>query len=94
MNILTAREFEEQKITFLHKHDDWQVETSPMDEYGVYRKTYVCEDGAQWFEVMAPVVKTAEVEVCKVKTKVEIKMLSIEAWNTDDGRSIYYYEKF
>lgn len=94
MNILTTAEYEKKKIAFLHKHSDWQVETSPMDEYSTYHKTYTCTDGAQWTEVNRPVFKTVEVEVNKCKVKVEVKLFETEGWSTDDAISIYCYEKF
>lgn len=94
MNILTTAEYEKKKIAFLHKHNDWQVETSPMNEYGEYHKTYICTDGAQWTELNRPVYKTIEAEVCKAKVKVDVKMFETEGWSTDNAESIFCYEKF
>lgn len=98
MNIISTKEYENRKIAFLHRHDDWKVETSPMDEYGRYHKTYICTDGAVWTEVNEPEYATAsaEVEVKGVKVKIEqqVKLFRTEGWSTDDATSIYCYEKF
>lgn len=66
--------------------------TSPMYEDGRYTKTYTCEDGAQWTEIMFHCVKQvkASVELCDVVVPVE--MQGIEFWNTDDAKSNFYYE--
>lgn len=98
MRVLTTSEYEKAKIEFLHRHNDWTVETSPMNQYGEYHKTYICEDGAVWTELNRPVDADTEVEVeickVKVKTKVQVKLLETEGWSTDDATSIYCYEKF
>ncbi len=94
MLILNYDTFNAVKKDFLMRHGDWSVETSPMDEYGTYYKDYICEDGAQWHEVMRPVYEKATVEVKGVKVDVTVKLLETEAYNTDDSVSIYYYEKF
>lgn len=91
--IVTATEYEKRKFAFLKKHKDWDVETSPMDQYGCYRKTYTCTDGAIWYEVMRPVYETVTVEVKLVKIPVEIKLFETEGWSTE-SESIFYYEKF
>ena len=87
------------KKAFLNKHhNDWEVTTSPMNEYGCYYKWYVCKDGAIWYESMSPEYESTEVEVeikmVKVKTTVEVKMLRTEYFSSDDAKSNYYYEKF
>lgn len=94
MTILTAKQYEEQKHAFLHKHDDWQVETSPMDSDGKYHKEYICTDGAIWYEIMRPVYETAEVTVKGVKVSVNVKLFETEGWSSDNAASIFYYEKF
>lgn len=94
MNILTTAEYAKEKISFLHRHNDWKVETSPMDEYGTYHKTYTCEDGAVWNEVIRPIWDSIYTEVRKVKVNIGIKLLETEGWNTDNAQSIYCYEKF
>ena len=92
-NVMTSAEYEKAKIAFLHKHEDWEVETGPMNQYGEYSKTYRCVDGATWWELNRPVDADAEVEICKCKVKVNVKMLETEGWSTESG-SIYCYEKF
>ena len=98
MNIITTSEYEKRKIAFLHKHSDWTVEISPVDEYGRYHKTYACTDGAVWTEINEPVYETAEAEVevkgVKFTIKQEVKLFRTEAWSTDDATSIYCFEKF
>lgn len=98
MRTVSTAEYEKAKIAFLHRHDDWTVETSPMDEYCCYHKTYVCTDGAVWNEVNMPVWETAEAEVevkgVKVKIQKDVKLFCTEGWSTDDACSIYCYEKF
>lgn len=93
---VTYKEYMEDKKAFFEKHDyDYTVDTSLMDEYGRYYKTYNFSDGAQWFEAMSPVTvtKTVEVEMVKVKVDVDIKLFRTEYWNTKSG-SKYYFEKF
>lgn len=98
MKTVSVREYEKIKIEFLHKHKDWEVETSPMDEYGRYHKTYVCEDGAVLTEVNEPTyeIAKAEVDVRGVKFQIEkeVKLFRSECWNTDNAESIVCYEKF
>lgn len=91
---VTYKEYELDKKNFFEKHHyDYRVETSPMDEYGRYSKTYCFEDGATWYEVMSPEYVTTEVEVKKVIVKVEVKMFKTEYWSSEKG-SRFYYEKF
>lgn len=91
---VTYKEYNEDVRKFFEKHDyDYICETSPMDEYGVYYKTYSFRDGAQWMERMSPEYVEYEVEVKLVKIKEHVKMLKIEYWSTEQG-SKYYYEKF
>lgn len=90
---VTTREYEKTKAEFLHRHPDWNVFTSPMDEYGCWHKDYICEDGHTWTECMRPVHKKVEIEVAKCKVQVEIKLLETEGWSTESG-SIFCYEKY
>lgn len=94
MKIINYNELAEAKKNFLNKHDDWSVETSPMDEYGTYDKTYYCSDGAQWIENYRPVYERTTIEIKGVKIPVTVKLLETEAYNTDDAQSLLYYEKF
>lgn len=86
----------EYKNAFIKKHNeaDWTVHTSPMDEYGQYCKNYIFTDGAVLTEINRPVYETAEVEVKGVKVEVTIKLMETEAWNTDDAKSVKWYEKW
>ena len=91
---VTYTEYSEDRKNFFSKHNnDFSVETSSMDEYGRYWKTYNFEDGAQWFEAMCPTYEQADVEIKKVLVHVQVKMLRTEYWNTEAG-SKCYYEKF
>ena len=84
----------EKKAFFSKHHTDFRCETSSMDEYGCYHKTYVFADNAIWYETMSPAYETAEVEIKLVKVQVEVKMLRTEFFNTDNASSKYYFEKF
>lgn len=94
MNIVNYQEFMKIKAEFFKKHDDWSVDTSPMDEYGAYSKSYICTDGARWIENMRPVWEKVTVEVKGVKIPVSVKLFETEAYNTDNADSVFYYEKF
>ena len=88
-------QYSNEKKDFFNKHDnDFRCETSSMDEYGRYYKTYIFTDDAIWYEVMGPTYETVEVEVKMVKMNIEVKMFRTEFWNTDDSKSKYYFEKF
>lgn len=88
------------KRAFIQKHSDadWTVHTSPMDEYGQYVKNYLFTDGATLTEVNRPVWEEVEVEVevkgIKVTIKDTIKLMETEAWNTDDAKSVKFYERW
>lgn len=84
-----------EKKEFFEEHcNDFKCDTSSMDEYGRYWKTYSFEDGAQWCEVMSPTYETVEVEIKFVKVKVEVKMFRTEFWRSDEIGRKFYYEKF
>jgi hypothetical protein len=93
----TYKEYTEEKKAFLNSIGDWNCETSSMDEYGRYNKTYIGEKGT-WYEVMTPVWETAEAEVeihgIKTMAKAEMKMMRIEFWSSKNSKSQYYYEKW
>lgn len=86
----------EYKNAFIKKHNeaDWTVHTSPMDEYGQYCKNYIFTDGAVLTEINRPVVEIVKVEVKGVEVEVEVKLMETEAWNTDDAKSVKWYEKW
>ena len=89
-----------QKQAFIKKYNkfDWRVETSPMDEYGVYYKTYLFENGKIWYERMSPVYRKTTVEFecegLKFKQEVEVKLFETEFWDSDNATSRKYYEKY
>ena len=82
MTVVSSGEYEAKKKEFLQRHEDWQVETSPMDEYDRYYKTYACMDGAQWIEVNMPVVEKVEfsevVHGYKVTLTRDVRFLQTE----------------
>ena len=94
MKIVNYNELAEAKKNFLNKHDDWSVETSPMDEYGTYYKIYHCNDGAQWIETYRPIYDRTTIEIRGVTIPVTVKLFETEAYNTDNPQSLFYYEKF
>jgi hypothetical protein len=65
---------------------------------GGYVKTYVFGDGAVLTEVNRPVYETAkattEVKGVKVVIEKEVKLMETEAWNTDDAKSVRFYEEW
>lgn len=69
---------EEKKAFFNKHHNDFRCDTSSMDEYGRYWKTYTFEDGAQWCEAMSPEYVSQEVEVKMCKMNIEVKMFRTE----------------
>lgn len=95
---MAMSEYEKIKVAFLKKHKLDSVETSPMDEYGRYHKTYLCEDGQSWIEVNEPIYEKAiaetEIHGVKIKLEQDIKFFRSEGWSTLDANSIYGYEKF
>ena len=92
---VTATRYRYERDMFFKKHkNDFELQTSPMDEYGTYHKEYVFTDGAIWYEVMSPEYVTQEVEVKLCKVTVEIKMFRTEFWSSDNASSKFYYEKF
>ena len=96
---LNYTEYHEIKDRFFAKHKhDFQIDTSPMDRDGKYYKTYIFRDGAQWIDVYMPVWRTieitTEIERVPITVKQDVKLFETESWNTDDSKSIYYYEKF
>lgn len=86
----------EYKQNFIKKHGkkDWRVETSAMDEYGKYVKTWLFEDGAQLIEINRPVWEKAQVEVKGITVTVDVKLFETECWNTDDATSYKWYQKY
>ena len=93
------KEYRDNKDKFFKKHKhDFNTDTSPMDQYGVYYKTYIFTDGAIWYERMAPVWEKVQVEVnvrgVDVKIEQDIKLFETEFFSSDNAESKKYYEKF
>ena len=90
----------EYKQAFIKKHSkaDWRVETSSLDQYGGYVKTYIFTDGAVLTQVNRPVWETArvftEVKGVDVVLEKDVKLMETECWNTDDATSVKWYEKW
>lgn len=91
----------EYKNAFIKKHGskgDWRVDTSPMYEDGKYVKVYIFDDGAQLIEINRPVDEVVDVEVevkgIKITTKLTVRLMESECWNTDDSESVFFYEKW
>ena len=80
-----------------HNKADWKVETSPMDEYGRYVKTYIFSDGFQLIEVNEPSYETVsidyEVRGVKFHEDKSVKLFRTEIWTTESSSEIFY-EKF
>jgi len=91
---VTYKEYQKEKLGFFEQHNySYQIDTSSMNEYGVYTKFYNFEDGAQWYERMSPAYRTTEVEVEKVLIKVEVKLFETEYWSSQSASKLFY-EKF
>lgn len=85
------KEYMADKQEFFGKHHyDFQCETSSMNEYGIYYKTYIFHDGAIWYERMAPAYVETSVRVRGVECKVTVKLFETEYWNTEHGSKVYY----
>lgn len=89
----TTSEYWKDKMDFFKKHPLDKVHTSPMDEYGGYNKTYICEDGAQWFEDMGIVPVTERVVVRGVPVNVTVNLFRTEYWNTTEAGTKVTYEE-
>lgn len=80
-----------------HNKANWKVETSPMDEYGRYVKTYIFDDGFQLTEVNEPAYETVnldyEVRGVKFHEEKQVKLFRTEIWTTESSSELFY-EKF
>ena len=93
--IVTYDTYIAEKNAFFAKHKhDFECDTSPLDEYNCYHKTYIFADHAVWYECFTPCYVKYTAEVNKVKIDGEIKMLETEYWSTDNAKSHKYYEKY
>ena len=84
------------KREFIRRHSsDWRVETSPINEYGNYVKTYLFADGATLTEVNGScwrdVVWTSDDG--RKETRRE-QYWCTEIWHTDDAASRKWYERY
>ena len=90
--------YNDYKKSFIEKHKnaDWRVETSPMNEYDTYFKTYVFDDNAMMFEVSRPVYREVKAFVKELNehVSVTVKLLEIECWTTEDSTSVKFYERW
>lgn len=94
MKVIDYEGYLKYKLDFLKKHENWTVDTSIMNEYGEYHKIYLCEDGAEMYENVRPVFRTAVCVVHDLRVKVPIKLLETELYSSDNAESVYYYEVF
>ena len=99
MNITDMSGYEHRKIRALHSVDDWQVDTSPMEQDGTYHKSYIdmADRSIIWFEVVRPVRKRVEVNLDRLciyngRETVEMEFTEVEGWGKD-GVSYFAYER-
>lgn len=93
MRIVSMKEYYETVSKFVNKHEVAKVETSAFVNEQWY-KDYLCEDGAFGKEINRTVYEKVEVEVKGLKINVDIKLLETEWFDTDNGKSIYVYQKY
>lgn len=94
MNIIKYSDYDNIKKDFFRKHkNDFTIDTTGNSaEY--YRKTYVFNDGAIWYEVMTKVTQKVEITVNLCDVKVYVDLMQTEFWSTDESNSSFYYEKW
>jgi len=93
MKIIKMKEYYELLQKFVNNHEVANVETSSMIN-GEWNKKYFCEDGAFGTEINRVIYEQVEVEVKGLKIKVDVKLLETEWFDTDNGASIYMYQKY
>lgn len=97
MIIVDEKKYWEMKNAFFKKYPILKIDTSSMDEYGNYHKTYLCEKNQQWYESYTH--EETDIEVKTIYRKLEIKgtitakLFRTEFWNTGDGCSYLMYER-
>ena len=92
---VSSEQYERFKKAFFSKHKhDFTCDTSSMDSYGTWYKTYSFADGATWWERMGSSIEKGTVSVRGIDFPINVKMLRVEFWNTDDAFSKVYYEVF
>ena len=94
MNIIKYSDYDNIKKDFFRKHkNDFTIDTTGNStEY--YRKTYVFNDGAIWYEVMTKVTQEVEITVNLCDVKVYVDLMQTEFWSADESNSSFYYEKW
>ena len=93
MKIVSNKEYYEVLRTFINKHEITDIITSPLVN-GEYSKKYLCEDGANGWEINRIIYEEFEVEKYGVKSKVQVAFLQTEWFDTDNGTSIYMYDRY
>lgn len=80
-----------------HSRSEWHTETSNMTN-DQYTKYWLFSDGFQIISVNRPVYRTVEtkaiVESIEFIFTNEVKLFEMEFWNTEDSRSVFFYEKY
>ena len=90
---MTMREYSESKAAFFRKHYGERGYRESGEVVGErICKSYIFEDGAEWFEITEPVYETTVVELHGIKNKVQLKFYRTEIWDTEDSKSRYLYE--
>ena len=96
MNIVNYTEYSNDLDKFIKKHSkksDLHIWTSPI-ENGEYRKEYLFEDGASFYEInKMNYSEQTEIEIHGIWVMVEVNMIKHEYFSTDEGISKYWYEK-
>lgn len=96
MTIVTYKDYSDDLKKFINKHSAkselTEVVTSSY-ENGMYRKSYLYEDGSEFFEVNRTVRAKANAETVGLKFEIEVKLIEHEYWSTDESKSKYWYEK-
>ena len=96
MTMVTYKDYSNDLAHFINKHsiksELISVNTSGY-EGGVYRKEYMFEDGASFYEVNRNIKGEANAETVGLKFKVKVDLIEHEYWSTDDSKSKYWYEK-
>ena len=93
MKTVSNKEYLEIKYDFLKSHNDWHVETSKMDTYGKYVKTYMCSNGDTITEINRPVYETVHVTVKGVEMDIQVQLFASEMFS-NKFESIFTYEKY
>lgn len=93
MNILSNKDYENKKYEFLKSHDNWHVETSPMNSDGQYIKNYICDNGDIITEINRPKWETVTAMVHGFEMTIDVKVFEHEMFS-NKFQSMFTYEKF